>query len=642
MRFFGLSATEFSLLFALSALALVVFYLFSSRRRTIVVATDPIWRRATGRRRTPFRKLLSLLLQILIVFIISLALADPRSLGPASGRPLALALVVDTSASMAAHESDGTRLERARRLARTIVDRLAPGDRLALFAMDDSCRPLTGFKDAKEVTASLGELEPAAAAEDTRKAVAFASAALAADCDPDYCEQRIVLISDHFHDLEPAVPGQGPKVLQFSIGEVSSNLELTAFDVRPRRGAARGSEVFVEVKNRGPGISQARLRIHTPQVVLDDEKIEIDPGKSFSRAYFLRPIMGERLIATLTAKGSDERADAFSLDDRAYALLPQRTARRVLLVTDGNIFLEKALSLDPSLGLEVVKPSAFKPASLTGVEAVFFDGVCPDSPVPAAYFNVPAAAPGGCPFITAGEVDFPKLLPIRGDHPLTDGITLIDMQIGRARRLVPESNDVEILRDQSGPLMIAREKDWHGGKQRFLAAGFDLAESDLPLRVAFPQLIHNCLKWFLGPAGDSLQIGPGVAAPVFFPPRTAIKDPRGKLLSAQSIGQGTNRRWFVVPSLPGFYSLRRGKSEKLLAVNFRIDSESELIGDRRPGPGRILWRPGDSAEALMAGLGIAEPRSLPFKPGLQWPALLLGVAWLLFFDWLFFCLRMLY
>ncbi len=626
MRFFGLSATEFSLLFALGALVLVVLYLFSSRRRTMVVAADPIWRRALGRRRTPFRKLLSLLLQIMIVLIFSLALADPRPIGPGSGRPMALALVVDTSAGMAARESDGTRLERARRLVRSIVRSSGSGDRLALFAMGDSCRQLTAFTGGHEVLAGLSELKPVPVAEDARAAMSFASAALAAACDPAACLLRIVFISDHFHDLDG--------VVQLALGEAGSNLELAALDVRPRGGAARGSEVFVEVKNHGPRSLRARMRIHTQKIVLGDEPIEVGAGGSFSRVYILKPLKSERLLATLTAVGSDGRADAFSLDDRAYARLPRRVGRKILLVTDGNIFLEKALSLDPSVWLDVVKPAAFKPASLGSFDAAFFDGICPASPVSAAYFNIPAAAPTDCPFATAGEVDFPRLMPLRGDHPLTDGITLIDMQIGRARRLVPESKDMEILRDESGPLMIAREKEGHGGKQRFLAAGFDLAKSDLPLRVAFPLLLHNCLDWFLGPLNEDLQLDPGVGEPILFPLRPLIRDPRGDFLSAQRSGQG----WFVVPRLAGFYTLGRGKSEKLLAVNFRISQESDLMGDRRPGPGRIRWRHGDPPRALVAGLG----NGAPAEPGLQWPALLLGVAWLLLFDWLFFCLRMLY
>jgi len=318
--------------------------------------------------------------------------------------------------------------------------------------------------------------------------------------------------------------------------------------------------------------------------------------------------------------------------------MPQRLGHKILLVTDGNIFLEKALSLDPSVRLELVSLAAYKPESLAAVQAAFFDGICPASPVPAAYFNIPAPASSGCPFATAGEVDFPKLLPLGGDHPLTAGITLIDMQIGHARRLKPESKDVEILRDQTGPLMIARENEKNGKVRRFLGSGFDLAKSDLPLRVAFPLLLHNCLDWFLGPQKDEFRLGHGIGEPIFFPSRPAIHDPRGGLLPARRLGHGIDRRWFVVPRLPGFYTTESGKSENLLAVNFRISQESDLMGDRRPGPGRIRWRHGDPPRALVAGLG----NGAPTEPGLQWPALLLGVAWLLLFDWLFFCMRMLY
>ena len=72
MRFVGLSATEFTLLFSSAAFLAVVFYLISFRRRTAVLAAEPIWRLVLGRRRTPFRKLLALLVQILVLFLLSL------------------------------------------------------------------------------------------------------------------------------------------------------------------------------------------------------------------------------------------------------------------------------------------------------------------------------------------------------------------------------------------------------------------------------------------------------------------------------------------------------------------------------------------------------------------------------------------
>ena len=53
MRLFGLTPTEFTLLFCAAALLAVIIYLLAFRKRTVVVAADPIWRKIVGKRRTP-------------------------------------------------------------------------------------------------------------------------------------------------------------------------------------------------------------------------------------------------------------------------------------------------------------------------------------------------------------------------------------------------------------------------------------------------------------------------------------------------------------------------------------------------------------------------------------------------------------
>jgi hypothetical protein len=51
------------------------------------------------------------------------------------------------------------------------------------------------------------------------------------------------------------------------------------------------------------------------------------------------------------------------------------------------------------------------------------------------------------------------------------------------------------------PLVVAGER----GGQRVVWCGFDLRESDLPLRVAFPIFITNSLRWLSAPRGPSAQ-----------------------------------------------------------------------------------------------------------------------------------------
>ncbi len=634
MRLFGLSAAEFTLLFAAAAVVAVIAYLLSFRRRAARVATAPIWRLVASRRRTPIRKLLALALELLVLLLLCLALADPREEPVEPGPPVYLAVAVDVSASMGAQDVDGTRLDLARALVGDLAAALGPRDRLLLLAMDDGCRPLGAFgRDVEALAGALAGLRPSATSEDVPAALEFATSALVSEAVPEGAVRRLVLVSDRFHPA-PA-PDPRLELWQVAVGAPRDNLALSAFDLRRRGGAARGSEVFVELTNFGRRARTARLALHTRAALLGEEELEVPAGGQVSRAYFLEPVADEEIMASLVGRGGEGAPDAFSLDDRAYGLVPRRAARRVLLVTPGNVFLEKALGLDPSIELRVVRPEAFDPASLLGageggVQAAVLDGLCPPSAVPALYF-APAGGPG-CPFEVAEEVAEPALGPVRGDHPVTVGLHLVDVQAQVARRLVPEAGDLELWSDEGGPILLARERQG----VKLLGLGLDPARSDLPLRVAFPLFLHGALAWFLGEEPDlgaeERAVGGLIALPDWAA-RARVEAPDGSALAPLRLGGRTLLR----PRLPGFYRLSAGRERLSVPVAFQARAESDLHGDRLAGPGRLLWAGGEVPAPLRAGFDPDEP----LTPPPQWPRLLLAVVWLLLFDWVFFCFRIL-
>ena len=634
MRFVGLSATEFTLLFTSAAFLALVFYLISFRRRTAVLAAEPIWRLVLGRRRTPFRKLLALLVQILVLFLLSLVLADPRLHATDAQPPVAQLMVVDVSASMGALEDDQTRLELAVELVSRVAEAMGPRDRMMLVAMDDGCRPLTAWVDkGEQIQRALKNLETGAVAEDFEGALRFAYVALHSEAIEEDAERRVVVISDRFHQA-PVGEASFP-VQQVVVGEPGDNLAVTAFELRRRGGAARGSEVFVEVTNYGKSSRKVRLNIHTASELLGEDLISVPGRGSQARSYFLKPIADDRVMATITGTSGKGLADRFQLDDRAFALVPRRESRSVLLVTEGNLFIEKALQLDPTIDVRVVKPAAFAPDRLAGHQAVVFDGVCTAVDVPAIFFD-PKPGPA-CPFTMGETVEFPSLQPLRGDHPVTESLSLIDVQIQLAHRLIPTADDVELLADGGGPLVLARES----GPVKQLAFGFDVARSDLPLRIAFPMMIHNCLVWFLGAGVDmgaqEYVVGGLARLPDWVAASSQIRDPRGHQVAPLTLGGRAllKLRW------PGFYEVSDRGQGFSVPANFQLTEESGLAGDRAKGPARELWA-GRAADELPSALLAGFDKDIPPEPPLQWPLVLLAAAWLLLFDWVFFCFRILF
>jgi len=630
MRLFGLTPTEFTLLFCAAALLAVIIYLLAFRKRTVMVAADPIWRKIVGKRRTPFRKLLALLIQLLVLFLLSLALGDPRFLPAQAKPPVSMALVVDVSASMGTRDGGGTRMDRALDLSGAVADAMGPRDRMTLMAMDDSCRPLLPYtSDPQEIRDALGDLKPTTVSEEAQPAVDFAASTLTGSGSSADAVGRIVLVSDRFHAIEAP---EGIDLVQVTVGEGTENLAVTAFDIRPRGGAARGNEVFLEVANYGRRSSKVRLSIHTATALLGEEILEVSAGGTTARSYFLQPLETDRVMATITAARGGGPADGFVLDDRAFALTPEQSTRHVVLVTPGNLYLEKALELNPSVSLKVVAPERYRPSVLAGAQVVFFDGICPPAPVHAVYFNPPGDA--GCPFTHDREVDLPVLLPLRGDHIVTRGITLIDVQVQRACRLLPEPGDVELLSDGGGPLIIARERD----AVRLLGVGFDVSKSDLPLRVAFPILLHNVLDWFLGEVAiggfNEYGVGDLLELPVWINPEEGVVNPAGGRVAPRQV----SNKLLLRPRMPGYYTARRGERRWVAPVNFHLKDESIPVGDRRETADRLRWDGEEPPARVVAGFDKAE---YP-EPPLQWPVILMAIAWLLLFDWIFYVFRILF
>ncbi len=630
MHFTRLTDTEFTLLFSFAAFLAVVFYLLSFRRRIAVVATEPIWRKILGRRRTPFRKLLALLLQILVLFLLSLASAAPEKTGKEPLPPVAQVVILDGSASMSALDGKVKRIQRAEDLLKKIIESMGPRDRLLPMAMDDRCRPLTAWSgDKKTLLQSTGNLAVSLVPEDFPRCIDFAQRALDADSFGTGFKKRIAVISDHFHHL----PNNAPyPILQTSVGTSMDNMAITAFEIHLRGQAASGYEVFVQISNFGSRPKRVTLSIHTEKSLLGQEVLFVASHQSSTRTYFLKQLDETKIMASITSAKAKNEVDGFSPDNRAYALLQKRQRPKVLLVTDGNLYLEKALELDPSIEVQVSNQASISSTLIDSAQVVVSDGLCLQASKPSIYFS--PHEDSNCVFQGSDEIEFPELFPIMGEHPVTKGVTLVDIRINKARHLVPTRYDTVLMQDKDGPLVIAHQQ----GDEKFIAFGFDVAQSDLPLRIAFPILIHNCVWWLLGQQEQETNHAPIVGSTVFLPYwagfQTTITGPDGKPVHPLRLGSKTLFR----PRSPGFYELSSGGHSSMIAVNFHRPGESLLSSEKVVDQDSVNWQAGPPPRMLVEGFDTTKTN----KARNQWPSILLAVAWLLLFDWVFFCFRILF
>ncbi len=161
----------------------VIFHLcFRLRRQSLPFSSLMFFMRvdphAQARRR--LREILLLILRVLVLLLVIQAVSRPQLVGIGRGGPAAVAIVVDTSASMGALAKDGrTALAIARAAAASLVDAMQPGDSAALIpaVVDPTWALPRGLvSDHTALHAGLDRLNPTSASADVPRTLANAAA----------------------------------------------------------------------------------------------------------------------------------------------------------------------------------------------------------------------------------------------------------------------------------------------------------------------------------------------------------------------------------------------------------------------------------------------------------------------------------
>lgn len=223
-------------------------------------------------------------------------------------------------------------------------------------------------------------------------------------------------------------------------------------------------------------------------MVVDVTRLKLGPSERLPRYYQDLAGASRTLTARLkSAPGSDE----LPVDDVAYALLPERRRARILLVTQGNTYLEAALLLDEYLDVTQVTPGGAVPEGRFDVG--IFDNVAPplaENIGAALYLNPPAAS---SPVPIASTVEEFGFDTWDRKTPVLRFMSMGDIQVAKGRTFKPAAGDKVLGASDQGPILVSGARAGH----RFVALGFDPRDSDLVLRIAWPLLVLNTINAFL-------------------------------------------------------------------------------------------------------------------------------------------------
>ncbi|MGH2455977.1 MAG: vWA domain-containing protein [Candidatus Limnocylindria bacterium] len=477
---------------------IVAYYMLRLRRRDVPVGSTFLWQQLVRdvEANAPWQRLRFswlLLVQLLIALLAVLAAARPF-VAVTSDLAANVVLIVDTSASMAAQDPEGERMAQARDAARQVVGDLPEGGRITVVAADDSAHVLVSETDDR--AAALDAIDGITASQlpgDLTDAFALASALAARDSD-----STVVVVTDANADRLPRV-GIGAPVVVERVGSTDANQAIAALSAVRRSGGAQ-VDLFVAVSNPSAVEATRRLEVYADGALVDARELTVPAGQRTEALISTIPTAAFVIEARLAGD------DALAVDDRAYALVPQESVVRSLLVTEGNAYLESALALLPRLELYAVGPGGYADAldEAEGAGAPFgllvFDRVAPaDVPLVPSLWIGP---PGDGPFGTLGSrIQGPALARADPAEPLLRFVDLSTLHVGRARAVELAAGMRPLVESTDGdPLIAAGRIDGRG----VALLAFSLGESDLPLQVAFPLLVSNLADFLLPPVDGVL------------------------------------------------------------------------------------------------------------------------------------------
>jgi hypothetical protein len=560
---------------------LLILYFLKLRRREMPVASTLLWKKAIQdlQVNSPFQRLrrnLLLLLQLLMLLALLLAFSRPvtRYHPPPGARSVFL---IDRSASMSATDMDGkTRLDEAKRRAKDMVDSMNKDSSATVIAFDDSAETLQSFtSDRVALKRAIDSIQPTDRKTRLKFAYELADAAMAFD--PQQLRSNVdvdvYLFSDGRAEDANDVSLHGKLHFERVGTEEAGNVGIVALSAKRNYERPTQVQVFVRLQNFGPQALDAPV-----QLTVDGEVVEANGSRT--EAAFLLPDRWSRderdkwekengrqqsdsvtfdleltSAAVLTVKQLHKGGDVLAADDVAQVIVPPPRQLAVLLVTDGNYFLERLMNNLDLKSPDIMQAGSYEQKQPINYDVIIFDRYTPKFlPEAGNFIYVDAVpphtdGPGQKVTVEKDAAGNPALVEDEGvldwnrDHPILKDLALNRLYIQHAMKLLVPAEAQVLVDGLKVPLIVLA----HDGKRTNLILGFDPNDGNWPLEYSFPMFWHHALQYMaVGSDMDVRQSYQPGASPVI--PRANLERAAGGLKEITLTGPDGPRTLKVPPT----------------------------------------------------------------------------------------------
>jgi len=603
----------------LLAIPIILLYMLKLQRQKIEVSSTLLWQMVMQDRQSnlPWQKLkrnFLLIVQLIILAFLIFSLVQPVVMGNTISNAQVI-VILDSTASMQAVDVLPSRFESAKKETFSIIDVLPNSSELTLIqASAEPVVLLSHSQDKSEMREVLESIEVGNGEANWRAVFALANASIT---EPDHL---IVLLSDgDFPEEDIAL--YTDKFQYRRIGSNDNNIGIDAFSVSP---AQPGSELFIRIRNYSQSPKSALLSIFQDGSLLQATTINIAPSNDYTKVIKDLPAGIQTYTAKLTSEDGNETLDDYSLDDQAFVAYHPSLAKRILLVSKGNFFLEQLLSVLPDSEAYKSLPGETESENFLtneGFSIYIYDGFFPEK-LPNG--NLLLINPPENPIFSVAPPtqDFGQVDII--DQPITQNIEWLQVQILQTKVIEIPDWAAVLVTSKVGPLVFVGEYQSH----RFAVVSFDLLDSDLPLHITFPILFSNILDYLNPPVMYDALDGYKIGEPVQLKPGASVETlrivhPDG---TEQEIIPNEFGVTFLDTQQPGIYTIVALPGE--YSEQFAVNTFSEIESGISPRQELSIVRNADEASGQ-------EIRQTGLKKAWELPAIfalfLLLIEWWLYF-----------
>ncbi len=551
---------------------IILLYMLRLRRQEVKISSTMLWQRLMQDREanTPWQKLrrnLLLILQLLILAALVFALARPFLPVPSVAAG-SVALLIDASASMNATDmpAGASRFEAAQEDALALVGDLANDEVMTVISVGSTPQVLSPpTSDRTALREAINRAEPTTALADWDAALALAGASIAGREDA-----TIVIISDG--GLQSDLPALSAETRFLSIGRETANMAITALATRQLDDDI---QLFAGVTNYGPETADVILSIEVDGDILTADRVTVPSTETLTMTFGDIPEGANIIRAELTPPVSGGVDDYLALDDQAFSVIQPVAGGRVLLVTEGNIFLRQLLTAFPQIEAFQTSPDDIPVGEQ--FDLIILDRNIPQELPPGNLMFIEPTRSTSL-FLVDGTFEDTRFLR-QQETPILSFVDFEQVAIREAVDVTTPGWGQPIVEAEGGPLLLAGDV----GSRRVSVITFDLLASDLPLRIDFPILMANLLQWYSPATAVDAPDGLRPGEPVAIRPQAAttefrVTDPAG---STRRFDATDEVLTYAATDVLGVYQVELISEEAretggLFAVNLFSEQESQI------------------------------------------------------------------